>query len=374
MGPVGRAISDLEAAVQTANRDKHCLLYGNRSLTCFMLDTSGVILWLNASGAESLGYTEDELLGKSVRAFIHPGDRDGFWRHFQSCVGDPSYTGRLEVRRLCADGTVRWLRQALRRVDSGPRGQDFVVLVGEDVTEHKEAEKRLLDYQERLQAVSSSLSLAEERERRRIATGLHDELGQLLAMAKIRLAELNPSSPSGANAKTAAELRELLDRAIDKTRSLTFELSSPVLYELGLVPALCELAEGLSRANRDLHCRVTNDTHAKPLADEVKIVLFQAARELLFNVVKHARARTVNLHISRRGDRIELLVHDDGRGFELDASGAPVHAESGFGLFSIEARLRSIAGQMEIDSAPGRGTRVTVSAPLIGTGSEPERE
>jgi len=155
---------------------------------------------------------------------------------------------------------------------------------------------------------------------------------------------------------------ELIAQALQATRSLTFELSPPVLYELGFEPAVEWLTERMQEEH-DLNLTFRDDGKPKPLDHELSVVLFKAVRELLHNVVKHSRARQAEVHISRRGDSIRVRIKDDGVGFEPE-QGHRRRPDAGFGLFNIRERIQHFGGHVVVRSKPGRGTRVTLVAPL----------
>lgn len=232
-----------------------------------------------------------------------------------------------------------------------------------DITERKHAEKKLLAYQEQLRSLASELSLTEEKERRRIATHLHDHIGHALAMCKLKLGPLrNPLSPTD-QAKYLDEIHELIDQAIQCTRSLTFELSPPVLHELGLEAAVQWLVERI-RERHDIMIQFEDDGQLKLLDDEVKVLLFQATRELLANIVKHAQTRNAKISTRRNYDNIRINVKDEGIGFDTHEIFSNIKRNGGFGLFNIHERLNHIGGHLEIQSIPGHGTQVTMVAPL----------
>jgi signal transduction histidine kinase len=232
-----------------------------------------------------------------------------------------------------------------------------------EITERKKAEEKLLIYQKQLRSLASELSLAEERLRRRIAMDVHDHVGQNLAISKIKIESLRESATSPELAEDLEEIRDLISQTIESTRSLTFELSPPVLYELGFEAAV----EWLVRQTRQQHGLSTEfkgDGQTKPLDNNVRILLFQAVRELLVNVVKHAQAHNVTVSTRRVGNEIRVSVNDDGVGFDISQTGSHDYKTGGFGLFSIRERLGHIGGRLEVESKPGVGTRVTLTAPI----------
>ncbi len=235
-----------------------------------------------------------------------------------------------------------------------------------EVAQRTLAEQRLLDRSEQLRLLSSELTLAEQRERQRLAQILHDGLQQILVGAKFRLALMQ--RPTGKNLQqVTAELDDLIDEAIETSRSLTAELSPPSLHDFGLLPAL----EWLARWMHDKHGLTLDmkaDAQAEPVAEDVKVLLFQATRELLFNAVKHAGVKTAQVQLTRRDDRILIVVSDEGIGFDPTRVRAVGGSTGGFGLFSIRERIHLLGGEMVIDSAPGKGTRITLTAPSPAAG------
>lgn len=214
-----------------------------------------------------------------------------------------------------------------------------------------------------LRRLASELCLAEARERREIASDLHDHLGQGLAYVRGRLRQLQGDAVFGGHDPAIDELLRLIDQAIRYTRSLTFELSPPVLYELGLGPALEWLGEqvqakhGLPVAVRD-RCR-------RDLPDDLRVLYFKSARELLANVVKHAGASRARVELDCSGGLLELVVSDDGRGLDPEAALA-ARQDHRFGLFSLEERVRQLGGRLDLARRPEGGTRVCLQAPLPG--------
>ena len=243
---------------------------------------------------------------------------------------------------------------------SEPHVVNGYLLQFQEVTSLRHAQDRLESYQEQLKSLASQISLVEERERRDLATALHDEIGQALVSIKIKLGAMRKRGSSGYDTDQIDELSRLVDQAIRRTRSLTFELSSPLLYELGLEPALEWLAEEWGERH-GIVCEVDNDGQPKPLGDDMKGLLFNAVREALVNVAKHSRARVARVSVTRQGENICIRVRDDGVG--LDIADAEWRTR-GFGLFSIRERLTALGGSVAIESEVGRGTLLTLLAPL----------
>ena len=214
-----------------------------------------------------------------------------------------------------------------------------------------------------LRSLASQLSLAEERERRRIAVDLHDRVGQALALSNIKLGVLRQLECSTEFSGLVDEIGNFIEQAIQETRTLMFEISSPILYELGFEAAVRHLTERIEKQ----HGIVTiceSDQEPKPLGDDMRVLLYQAVSELLINVVKHARAHHTIVRILRDEGRIRVSVEDDGVGFDASRTATQQVLASGFGLFSIRERLHHVGGELVIESEHARGTRATLVAPL----------
>jgi PAS domain S-box-containing protein len=230
--------------------------------------------------------------------------------------------------------------------------------IGHEISQHWSA-ARIADYQVRLRSLASELALTGQRERRRIAQELHDQVGHSLASIKYKLGALKKRQP----APEIDAMQELLERAIAVSRNLTFELSPPVLHELGLGAALEWLVHQL-RANFGIAGEYVDDHQPKPLNEDLRAELFQAVRELLVNVGKHAQASSAQVRAEVEDGRLRIEVSDDGQGFDYAARLARRSGSDGWGLFSIRERLAHLGAQLAIDSTPGQGTRVTILAPL----------
>ncbi|MHC4662670.1 MAG: PAS domain S-box protein [Planctomycetota bacterium] len=318
-------------------------------------DAEGRFIDVNSSYCNMIGYTHEELLQMRIPDVEASETPEETVQHIKTVV-EQGYD-RFETRHRCKDGTLLDIEVSTRRNDVG--GTDVFL---KDITNRKRAEKKLLRYQKKLKTLASALLLAEERERHRIATELHDSIAQTLAIAKMKLGSFLKKEP----AKDLLEVNELIEQATQDTRSLIFEISPPILYNIGLEAAvewLCEQVE----SQHGVKCLFIDDGRAKPIEDDVRVLLFQATRELLVNIVKHADARSAKVSVSGQEERnILIAVEDDGIGFVLGPVNSRANGNGGFGLFSIRERLSHIGGRLEIESGYGRGTVATLIAPLKG--------
>ncbi len=228
--------------------------------------------------------------------------------------------------------------------------------------ERKRAELALEEYQERLRSLASQVSLAEENERRRIATDVHDRMSQSLALCTMRLSAFLKAPSNPELEATLKEIYDALQELVVETRSLTYELSPPVLYDFGLETAVKGLCERTAEKYK-LTVKYEDNGQTKPLDKDIRVELYRMTRELLVNAVKHARAKIIKVAISRSDTVVKVTVQDDGVGFDTRIL-SPAHGSSGFGLFSIRERLDYLGGRIEAESQKGQGSRITLVAPL----------
>lgn len=218
-------------------------------------------------------------------------------------------------------------------------------------------------------SLASQLSLTEERERRRLATELHDQIGQSLVFCKLKLDQLRISAASSDITEALGDVCKSLERVIQDTRTLTFDLSSPILYKFGFEAAVAEWLNDEIHKKYGIETELKEDGLHKPLGDDIRAVLFRNVRELLINVVKHAQAKNVKVSIRRDDGDMRVTVEDDGIGFDAVEAKSMAAQRAEFGLFSIQERLEQLGGHVEINSAPGRGSRITMIAPLEQAGT-----
>lgn len=228
------------------------------------------------------------------------------------------------------------------------------------LTEQNERlEHRVRERTQKLRHLSAEMAMTEERERRRLAQQLHDGPIQRLALSKIQLGRLRAAA-GGEERGTFDELNQTIDTAVSEMRTLLIQLSPPILYELGLAPALEWLAESVMKPH-GIDCTVITDGGDARLSEETNVFLFQAIRELLINIAKHAMARHARVELRSGDQTLTVIVSDDGKGFDTDT--IVEHGKTGgFGLFSVRERLSMIGGTLEMRT--NGGATVTMSIPV----------
>jgi PAS domain S-box-containing protein len=334
------------------------------------IDPEGKISDVNSATESATGYSRDELIGTDFSDyFMEPQEaRRGYRLAFEKgLVRDYP----LEIRHRHGSVTPVFYNANVYRDETGHvRG---VFAVARDITERKLSEKKLYESNEQLRSLTSQLLMAEERERRRIAVELHDHIGQTLAVIKMNLDTLQGSSSDNDLIKSLGPIRKLTNEAIQQTRTLMTELSPPVLYDLGFIEAMQWLAEQI-QTRYGINVILRSDQRFREMGQDIRILLFQVIRELLMNIVRHARAGKAIISLRQTGKNIHVMVKDDGIGFDVARIGSTASQNEGFGLFSIQERLRHLGGSLEIETRPGWGTCIKLTTSLRIKAKRKERE
>jgi len=337
-----------------------------------------ILAW-NSGAQKMYGYTEKDALAMQATRFIPRAKRAEMEALIERLKGGENITTPLETQRIRRDGRVMdVLLTATALLDE--TGKPIGIATTErDITQHKKDETdlrllnqtlekrvrertRLAEHQaRRLRELAAQLLATEEQERRKLAVDLHDTLAQLLHVAKMKLSDLRPRGGETQN-RLLQQVRKLLDDANQAVRSMSYQLSPPILYELGLAPALQWLGEEMKHLY-NLEVTIKDDSCAPDLNESTRTILFRAIRELLINVAKHSGARSAVVWIRRHDHTISVVIEDQGVGFDPKAV-LDSRRNRGLGLFSIRERLDYLGGKMEIHSVPKKKTTIVLTLPL----------
>ncbi|MBE0537728.1 MAG: PAS domain S-box protein [Phycisphaerae bacterium] len=345
-------------------------------------------VYVNARMAKMLGYTPEEMAGRHIGDFLFPEDHDDIAPRIENRRRGIAESYERALR--CKDGSRLWVL-----VSAAPLQDEQGAFCGSfgmftDITDRKQAEEALVRARdeleqrvrdrtaelhrnnrelqrraEQLSRFASELTLAEQRERNRLAKVLHDHLQQLLVAAKLSLQGLAYTAADEEFGQAANDVCELINECIATSRSLTVELSPTILHEAGLGAGLEWLARWMEQKH-GLIVHLQTEEGAETDREDIRILLFESVRELLLNVVKHAGVTHARVTLERRDKSLELVVSDEGKGFDPQRLGDfGGDTASGFGLFSIRERLELLGGSLKVESAPQRGSRFTLEAPMV---------
>lgn len=350
-------------------------------------DLSGIVSTWNGAAERIFGYTAAEVIGRSISIII-PAERKDEEAQILGKIRKGERVEHYDTVRKRKDGTLIYVSLTVSPIKDSEDNVIGASKIARDITERNrtEEELRMLSVQldqrvaerthdltetrARLRVLASELSLAEQRVRRQIATELHDYLGQLLVVCRLKLTQASQRAKDTDLAQQLKDADRILQESLSYTRSLVAELAPPVLREFGLVMGLTWLAEQMEQHGVTVTMKVT----PAPLnvEEDQAILLFQSARELLMNVVKHADTKQAFLSVATApaGDVLTITVADSGKGFDhaLERRTGGKH----FGLFSIRERMGALGGRLELKSGPAQGTSASLILPLASHRRAPE--
>jgi len=337
--------------------EEYTSLYDFAPVGYMSLDRNGHILKSNLAGAVLVGLPRSQVNKLPFGPFVAWEDRPLFADFLQKAFSGPSGKTTCELRLLRKGRETIFAQMEVQA--SGANLECLVAII--DVTNLRHEEQkfhivadRLAQSFDDLELLSSELNMSEDRERRRIALALHDQVVQSLAIGKMNL-DAALQKGDIIDHPVLQDLQRTLESAMLELRDLSRDLSPPILYDLGLRAAIANLGEHLGGKYAFRFLLHVDAAPAATLSEELTITVFQFCRELLMNIVKHARASKVTVTLQQSGDRLLLSVGDDGIGFDL------TNYSEGFGLANIRQRINYLRGDFKIESSSGTGTRCHIS-------------
>ncbi|MCF7954629.1 MAG: PAS domain-containing protein [Phycisphaerae bacterium] len=309
----------------------------------------------NKAAEEIDNISRSDVIGRNI-ADVFPKTRatgliDIFTRVYETSKPESFHV------RLLKDGVITgWRSNYVYKLSSGE-----IVAVYSSDTKRRQMDQQAIAYHKKLRELASELSLSEERQRRKIAANLHDQLSQWLAISVMKLGFIRDSVDSKA-AEELDEISETICKSIDSVRGLIYDLSSSTLYRFGLEAAVFEYVNTLLKKYDNIDWKFVSGRETVNLPEDISVLLFQSVRELLFNIIKYAKASHVVVEMQICGDYYEVKVSDDGVGFDVSSAGC-LKRSGGFGLFHMAERLEHVGGELQIDSQPSNASRFCLRIP-----------
>jgi len=330
-------------------------------------DANGLYTYASPIVEKILGFKpEDIVCKKHFYDLFVPEDKKELQKAAFEAFAKKQTFNKFTNRNVHKNGEIVWLSTSgVPILDEkvnllGYRGADI------DITERKKAEQKLIDYQVQLRSLALESLRIEEAERRRLARGLHDNIGQELVLAKMEL-QSSMQSTMGPDAMAMLDkVCKLLDKVMQDVHSLTFELSSPVLCEVGLVAAVEQWLDEEIRKKHGIRYKLAANVKSKAFDHELSATVFRVVRELLINVIKHAKAKNIRVGIKELKGALSIAIEDDGVGFDVAkfAKALRKGKKTKFGLFSAKEQLEFLGGKFRIESVPKKGKKVSMTVPL----------
>jgi PAS domain S-box-containing protein len=334
------------------------------------VDSKGKISYVSSAAEKILGYPINEIVGKRFLSFFHEhNERNRIKKLIHRYIKNNLSFRSEEHLNIQRNGTEVWMS-----VSGFPvfNKKELIAYrgVSHDITFRKKVEDQLLkslkeieEYKGKLKILNSALTLAEEKERRRIAELLHDNLGPTLSLANLKITSV-------LNKKLPDDVRRLLDEStiliqdsISQSRSLTYELIPLILYELGLISALKWKLDQISEIYKIKTSLKSTDDNI-PISDQILILLYRIISELLLNILKHAHATAIELEVTQTAGQICISLRDNGTVPNTYSEHSPFQGQEGLGMFLIRERLDSLRGTMIIEKGPGAENIIKLFVPI----------
>lgn len=363
----------LEAKVrelEVANTDLNNLL-NSSDIATICLDQSFHIKWFTPATQARFKFISTDI-GRSISDFALSWAGNGLIEAATAVLASKT----VAQHEFQTEDGHRYIRRVLPYKNENVQISGVIVTYT-DITESHLAAKAArsarqdlsesLEHNDKMRVLSIALAMAETRERRALAQDLHDDLGQLLAMVKLKISMMGKLKMSKLMRTALEACTKAADQANRKLRTMAFQLSPPMLDELGLASAIEWIADEMHEMYQ-IEVHADDDGQPKPMNPAVNATLFRAIRELLINIAKHAKVEKATVSTTRCADDTLLItVSDAGTGFDPDVV-TPSSDAGGFGLLSVRERINLLGGEMSINSTPGQGTVIVLKVPLLVQG------
>jgi PAS domain S-box-containing protein len=331
-------------------------IFENAAMGISLVDVQGHLVAANPVFRDMLGYRQDEIRGLPITEITHPEDREETQRTFEALMSGRQARTDLEKRYLHRDGRVVWAREAASCIRDAEGRPQFSLGMVEDITERKHTEAELARVRHRL-------AQSREEERRYLAQELHDGPVQDLHGIDFQLSLLANTLQNEEQARELAELQEMVHHTIQTLRTTCQDLRPPTLAPFGLEAAIRSRAENFQQAHPEIALELDLMTDGQTLPEHVRLALYRVYEQALHNVVQHAGARRVRVTFRLEAERVVLEVEDDGRGFEVPRHWFELARGGHLGLVGAAERAEMTGGRLDVRSAPGQGTTLSVIVP-----------
>lgn len=319
--------------------------------------------YISPSIKNLLGYEQSDFLGKTVFSIVHKDDISSLKKAMKKKVFSGEVIEAYTFRIRHKEGRFVWLEFLSSPVYVAHKISYFVTSA-RDVTQWMLAKQDIQEYQTSLQKLTTEITLIEEKQKKEIASNIHDHLSQSLVISKMKINELKKNPQLKLIDEDLQFIEMHISEALENSRKITYELSPPVLYQLGIIDALNWLLDDVEATHR-IACLVNSNVINIELSDIKAILLYRSIQEVITNIVKYANASLITLNIDKNNLGVDILITDNGVGFDTSIlKNISNHSGSGFGLFTVQERIRNIQGEFTIASEINIGTSVKIFVPL----------
>ncbi|MFN0728011.1 PAS domain S-box protein [Polaribacter gochangensis] len=354
----------LTRAKVAKSQEMQSLLANHTSDIICLQEEDSTFRYITPSIKNILGYEQTEFIGKTIFKIVHKEDLDDLKETMKNEIFKGQYKEAYTFRVRHKKGHYVWLEFLSSPVYKNKKISYFVTSA-RDITQWILAKERIQKYQTSLQKLTSEITLIEEKQKKKIASNIHDHLSQSLVISKMKINQLKKDSKLEGINNGLKFIEDHISEALENSRKITFELSPPVLYQLGIIEAVSWLLDDLEAKHKIKFKLETKNTNFK-LSEIKSIILYRSIQEVLTNAIKYAKASLITIHINKNLDQVDIDIIDDGLGFDTSIlnNGHKNKTGSGFGLFAVQEKIRNVEGTFTITSEINKGTSVKISIPL----------
>jgi PAS domain S-box-containing protein len=353
-----RAMHEIEKA-----EEMYRILTDNSNDLICLQEPDGTFKYISPSIKTLLGYEPSDFLGKNAFSIIHKEDVNRLKNVIKKRTFSRDYSKAISFRIRHKEEHFVWLEFL-----SSPVYKDkeisYFVTTSRDITLSIKAEKEIQQYQTSLQKMTTEMTMIEEKQKKEIASNIHDHLSQSLVISKMRINQLKKNPQLKFIDEDLMFIETHISEALENSRKITYELSPPVLYQIGIIDDLNLLLEDVE-ATHKISYRFNRNVNSIKLSDVKSILLYRSIQEVIKNAIKYADASLITLNFDKDDLGIYILIYDDGVGFDTNVlKNLHNHSGSGFGLFTVQERIKNIQGKFTIESKINVGTSVKIFIPL----------
>lgn len=345
-------------------QEMHSLLANNTNDLICLQEPDSTFKYISPSIKTLLGYEQEEFIGKQVFSIMHKDDVLPLKKVMKSKVFNDSSNEAYPFRALHKNGHFVWLEFLSSPVHKNGEINYFVTSA-RDITQWVLAKEEIQEYQTSLQKLTTEITLVEEKQKKEIASNIHDHLSQSLVISIMKIMEIKESPNFSLIDKDIKFIESHINNALENSRKITSELSPTILYQLGVIEALNWLTEDLQNKYKVAFKLKTNLDKIE-LNELNSILLYRSIQEILTNAIKHAKATLIKINIEKTTKGVDIFILDNGQGFDTaKLSNFKSKSNSGFGLFTVKERIKNLQGEFSITSKINVGTSIKIFIPLI---------
>jgi len=352
---------ELAKAALRESEQKYSTLVEDALIGVYIIQ-EGKIVFANDKFAAIYGYPKNDLVGMDSLNLVHPEDRAGVMELRENRLKGKKAPSEYEIRGLKKTGQSIWVMRSYSLINFN--GKPAIAGIVADMTKRRRAEEALRKSDKELRILSSQLLSAEEKERKRIASELHDGIGQALSAVKFSienaLAGLRKASRP-ADLKLLQNVIPLIQKTIAEVRRIVKDLRPSMLDDLGILATINWVCREFQNVYSQIRIEKKIQIEETDISMPLKTVIYRVLQEALNNAAKHSRADTIHLAIQKKLSGIKLVIKDNGQGFDVEKALSLGPSERGFGLASMRERVELSGGEFELGSISGQGTMIKVS-------------